>query len=135
MGGSLSPLFTPDNSGDKTLSKRNLFETIKGAWITRAPSAAQKGTRQEVKDRKPHAYDDAPYQRFRFDGNDDNGSGGNEGNRRRPEACIEHPWSKQVVRDKGANAAGGIKASAWESQPEDPFRARRIREQHGKLEW
>jgi hypothetical protein len=42
MGGSLSPLFTPDNSGDKTPSKRNLLETIKGARKTRAPQQLKK---------------------------------------------------------------------------------------------
>ena len=108
MGGSLSPLFTPDNSGDKTPRKRNLLETIKGARKTRAPSTAPRELDKKQKTKNPYAYDDAPYQRFRLDGNGENSSSCNKGNRRRPEARIEHPWCKQVVRNK---------ASAWESHP------------------
>ena len=102
MGGSLSPLFTPDNSGDKTPRKRNLLETIKGARKTRAPSTTPRELDKKQKTKNPYAYDDAPYQRFRLDGNGDNSSSCNKGNCRRPEARIEHPWCKQVVRNKGS---------------------------------
>ena len=102
MGGSLSPLFTPDNSGDKTSRKRNLLETIKGARKTRAPSTTPRELDKKQKTKNPYAYDDAPYQRFRLDGNGDNSSSCNKGNCRRPEARIEHPWCKQVVRNKGS---------------------------------